>query len=256
MRVLCVGDVVGKAGCDHLQKVLPKVKKDKNIDVCIVNGENSTTGNGINRSTATMMFQSGADVITGGNHTFHWKDFYDELDSNPFLLRPYNYPKGCPGHGLCVVDKGRYQVTVLNIQGTVFMEPIGNPFEAIDEALKEAGNPKICIVDFHAEATSEKKALAMYVDGKVSAFFGTHTHVQTADEQLLAGQTGYITDVGMTGPYYSVIGVKGSDSIERLKYNIPLRYTHEEGPCCMDGVIFTIDESSGRATEVERIQIT
>ncbi|MBP5303980.1 MAG: TIGR00282 family metallophosphoesterase [Clostridia bacterium] len=256
MRVLCIGDVVGKGGREHVRKVLPKVKRDKQIDVCVVNGENSAQGNGITPETAQFLFDSGADVITGGNHTFRYREIYEMLDENAFLLRPYNYPKGCVGHGFCTIDKGKYQVTVINLQGAVFMDPIGNPFEYLDRALEEAGNPKICIVDFHAEATAEKKALAIYGDGRISALFGTHTHVQTADEQLLPSQTGYITDVGMAGPFYSVIGSKPSGPIDRMRIGMPTRFTPEEGPCCMDGIIFTIDEATGRTQSVERIQIS
>lgn len=256
MRVLCIGDVTGAVGCEHLRKTLPKFKREHDIDVCIVNGENSGNGNGMTKASVESLFDSGADVITGGNHSFRWREIYPILDENPYVLRPYNYPKGCTGHGICKVDKGRYQVTVINMMGTAFMDSIDNPFEGMDKALEEAGNPKICIVDFHAEATAEKKALALYADGKISALFGTHTHVQTADEQILAGQTGYITDVGMTGPYYSVIGVKPAEPIQKMKYLMPVKFTNEEGPCSMDCVIFTIDETTGRTTKVERYQVT
>lgn len=255
MRVLCVGDVVGEPGCEQIRKVLPKLKREQNIDVCIVNGENSAKGNGIQPASARLLLENGADMITGGNHTFRWRDMYEMLDDSPFVLRPYNFPKGCTGHGIGVIDKGRYQVTVINLQGTVFMDPLDNPFDALDRALEEAGNPKICIVDFHAEATAEKKALAIYADGRISAMFGTHTHVQTADEQILPGQTGFITDVGMTGPCYSVIGARPLEPIEKMRLHMPTKYVSGEGICCLDGVIFTIDESTGKTNKVERIQV-
>ena len=161
MNVLCIGDVVGGIGCRHLQAVLPRVKRELAVDVCIVNGENSADGNGITPASAGYLFDAGADVITGGNHTFRRHEFYDLLERDETLLRPANLPAGTPGRGMTTVDRGRYQVTVINLQGTVYMEALTSPFESLDSLLKEAGNPKFCIVDFHAEATAEKRALAM-----------------------------------------------------------------------------------------------
>ncbi len=255
MNVLCIGDVVGVVGCRHLQAVLPRVKRDLAVDVCIVNGENSADGNGITPASAGYLFDAGADVITGGNHTFRRNEFYDHLDTNECLLRPANLPAGTPGRGMTVVDRGRYQVTVINLQGTVYMEALTSPFESLDALLAEAGNPKFCIVDFHAEATAEKRCLAAYADGRVSALFGTHTHVATADEQILPGGTGFITDVGMTGPIQSCLGVRTELALQKMRTKLPVRFATAEGPCAMDGVLFTLEDKTGRCISVKRIRV-
>ncbi len=255
MNILCIGDVVGSIGCAHLQKALPRVKRELAVDICVVNGENSADGNGILPQSAAAIFTAGADVITGGNHTFRRREIYEELDRNEFLLRPANLPDGTPGRGMTVIDRGRYQVAVVNLQGTVYMESLACPFETLDKLLAEAGNPRFCIVDFHAEATAEKKALAFYADGRISALFGTHTHVATADEQILPQGTGFITDVGMTGPVLSCLGVKPELSIEKMRTKLPVRFAVADGECAMDGVLFTLDDKTGRTVEVRRIRL-
>ena len=255
MNVLCIGDVVGSIGCRHLQEALPRVKREMKVDVCIVNGENSADGNGITPVSARYLFDAGADVITGGNHTFRRHEFYEVLEENEFLLRPANLPKGTPGRGMTVIDRGRYQVAVINLQGTVYMEALTSPFDTLDALLRDAGNPKFCIVDFHAEATAEKRALAGYADGRISALFGTHTHVATADEQVLTGGTGFITDVGMTGPIDSCLGVRTELSIEKMRTKLPVRFATAEGDCAMDGVLFTLDDATGKCTAVKRIRV-
>ena len=255
MNILCIGDVVGSIGCRHLQAVLPRIKRELAVDVCIVNGENSADGNGITPASAGYIFDAGADVITGGNHTFRRHEFYSLLEENEFLLRPANLPAGTPGRGMTVVDRGRYQVTVINLQGTVYMEALTSPFESLDALLKEAGNPKFCIVDFHAEATAEKRCLAAYADGRISALFGTHTHVATADEQVLPEGTGFITDVGMTGPVQSCLGVKTELALEKMLTKLPVRFATAEGECAMDGVLFTLDDKTGKCVDVRRIRV-
>ncbi len=255
MKVLCVGDVVGSIGCKHLCQVLPQIKRAHGVDVCIVNGENSADGNGILPQSAKAIFDAGADVITGGNHTFRRREIYEELERNAYLLRPANLPLGTPGRGMTVVDRGRYQVTVINLQGTAYLESLACPFDTLDRLLAQAGNPRFCVVDFHAEATAEKKALAFYADGRVSALFGTHTHVATADEQLLPQGTGFITDVGMTGPILSCLGVRPELSIEKMRSKLPVRFMVADGPCAMDAVLFTLDDRTGRCVAVERIRV-
>ncbi len=255
MKVLCVGDVVGSVGCAHLRQVLPRVKREYGVDVCVVNGENSADGNGILPQSAKALFDAGADVITGGNHTFRCREIYEELDRNEFLLRPANLPHGTPGRGMTVIDRGRYQVAVVNLLGTAYMEPLTCPFETLDGLLEQAGNPRFCIVDFHAEATAEKKALGFYADGRISAMFGTHTHVATADEQVLPQGTGFITDVGMTGPVLSCLGVKPELSIAKMRTKLPVRFAVADGACAMDAVLFALDDQTGRATAVERIHL-
>ena len=255
MNILCIGDVVGSVGCRHLASVLPRIKREYGVDVCVVNGENSADGNGITPTAARHLFDAGADVITGGNHSFRRPEMMDELEENPYVLRPANYPAGTPGRGVTVVDRGRYQVTVINLQGTVYMEALTSPFESLDSLLAEAGNPKFCIVDFHAEATAEKRALAGYADGRISALFGTHTHVPTADQQILSGGTGFITDVGMTGPIDSCLGVRTELSIQKMRTKLPVRFALAEGPCRMDCVLFTLDDKTGRCTAVQRFSV-
>ncbi len=254
MNILCVGDVVGTVGCQHLAAVLPDIRRRYNVDVCIVNGENAADGNGTTPRAADSLFAAGADIITGGNHTFRRSEFMDTLDINPATLRPANFPGNPVGRGIAVVDKGRFSVTVINLLGQVYMDAVDNPFFVLDTLLKTVGNPKFCIVDFHAEATAEKKALGFYADGRVSAVFGTHTHVQTADEQILPQGTGFITDVGMTGPTLSVLGVKPEQSITRIRNKMPARFSTADGPCQMDAVLFTLDDTTGKTVSVQRIK--
>lgn len=255
MKVLCVGDVVGGAGCRHLQAVLPDVKRKYKVDICIVNGENAADGNGTTPHAANDIFNAGADVITGGNHTYRRPEFMEMLDCTDAILRPANFPGDPIGHGMTVIDRGRYAVTVINLLGQVYMEAVDNPFYKLDALLEVAGNPKFCIVDFHAEATAEKKALGFHADGRVSAIFGTHTHVQTADAQILPAGTGFITDVGMTGPTVSVLGVRPEQSVARIRSKMPMRFNTAEGPCQMDAVLFTLDDATGKTVAVERIQV-
>ncbi len=255
MRILCIGDVVGSAGCRHLRQVLPGVKRLYGADVCIVNGENAADGNGITPAAAEHILDSGADVITTGNHVYRRREFYDTLADSDRILRPANYPAGAPGRGLCIVDRGRYQVAVINLMGVVYMEPLACPFETLDALLEQAGRPKFCVVDFHAEATAEKKALAFHADGRISALVGTHTHVQTADEQILPGGTAFISDLGMTGPVLSVLGVRPEQAVAKMREKLPVRFATAEGPCMMNGLLLTLDDATGKATAVERLDI-
>ena len=259
MRLLAVGDVCGSIGCGAVKRILPRLKKSKNIDMVVINGENSADGNGITPESADFLFACGADVITGGNHSFRRKQIYDYLDQNEFLLRPHNLPEAENGKGICFVDLGYVTAAVINLSGKIYLEKLGAscPFKAADELIEKAreSGAKIIAVDFHAEATSEKRALALYLDGKVSAFFGTHTHVQTADEQILSGGTGYITDLGMTGPINSVLGVKSEIIINRLKDGIPSKFELADGECMLCGCIFDIDIKTDKTVGIERLLI-
>ena len=256
MNILCVGDVVGTIGCGMLRKVLPSIKQQYSVDVCIVNGENAADGNGLTPVAIKNIFDSGADVITGGNHTYRRREIYEILDSESTIIRPGNYPSNAPCKGICMVDRGKYTVAVINLLGVVYMDPLACPFDTLDEMLKEANNPKFCVVDFHAEATAEKKALAFYADGRVSAIFGTHTHVQTADEQILPKGTGYITDVGMTGPSVSVLGIRPDQAVYKMHEKLPTRFNTADGPCQFNAVLFTLCENTGKTVGVKRINIT
>lgn len=253
MNILAIGDVVGSVGCKFLRKHLPSLKKIKQINMVIANGENSADGNGITPTSARHLFDSGVDVITAGNHTFRRKECYDYFDECETLIRPANYPKGAPGRGACIFDMGRIRVGVINVMGVVYMEAMDCPFEAVDKLLPNM--PKITLVDFHAEATGEKGALAHYLDGRVSAVFGTHTHVQTADEKILPNGTGFISDLGMVGPTNSILGIKPEIIVQKMKSKLPLRFENAAGDCHLDGAIFTIDEKTGKTTAVERIRI-
>ncbi len=253
MRVLCVGDVVATSGCQKLRQLLPKLKQHYQVDVCIVNGENSADGNGMTPTSFRSLLDSGADVVTGGNHSFRRREMYDLYDEHPFVLRPANFPDSAPGKGVCVVDRGRYKLVVINLIGVVYMEAMHCPFETLDKLLKEQEKPTFCVVDFHAEATAEKKALGYYADGRVSAVIGTHTHVQTADEQILPGGTAFITDVGMTGPKASVLGICPEQSIAKMRDKLPVRFSAAPGDAFINAVLITLDDKTGKAVSIERL---
>ena len=256
MRILCIGDVVGSVGCRFLRSKLPALKKVKGIDLVICNGENASDGNGITPTTAKYLFDSGVDAITLGNHAFRRKEFYDYLDESPFVARPANFPDGTtPGSGIINLDTGRRIVSIINIMGNMYTESgLACAFETADKMLSCAEG-KIIIVDFHAEATSEKRAMGYYLDGKVSAVFGTHTHVQTSDAQVLPGGTGYITDVGMTGTVHSVLGVKTEIIINKFKTKMPARFDLADGDCKLECVLFDIDDSTGTCKSAESMRV-
>lgn len=257
MRLLCVGDVCGSIGCEKVRRVLPAFKRENQIDTVIINGENSADGNGITPASAQDLFSSGADVITGGNHSLRRKEFFDYLDSNDFVLRPHNLADAQNGSGYCLLDKGRYTVAIINISGTIYLERLNaqNPFLCADELLERAkkDGADVIVVDFHAEATSEKRALGYYLDGKASVVFGTHTHVQTADNSILPNGTGYITDLGMTGPDNSVLGVRSDIIINRLRSGDQSKFQLADGPCSLHGCIFDIDLKTGKTLSTKLV---
>ena len=254
MNLLFIGDVVGKIGCDFLRRKLPMLKRNLGADITIVNGENSADGNGISPDSADAIFGAGADIITTGNHVYRQRSVYHYLDTTPYIIRPANYPKDNPGRGYCLYDMGRYTLAVVNLMGTAFMEPLANPFETIDAILKGI-DTKLIFVDLHAEATSEKLAMAYYLDGRVSALIGTHTHVQTADTSVFSGGMGYLTDVGMTGPASSVLGVSPEIVIAKFRQNMPMRFETAHGDCCLCGVVMTIDENTGKTQKIESLRV-
>lgn len=260
MKVLTIGDICSPDGCDYALKKISQIKRNENIDFVIVNGENSALGNGITPESADSIFAAGADVITGGNHTLRRKEFYDVLDTNPFVLRPHNLKEVDTGSGYCLADMGKFSVAVINLSGQIYLERVNadNPFICVDALLERAkcDGAKYIFVDFHAEATSEKRAMGLYLDGKVTAVFGTHTHVQTADEQILPCGTGYITDLGMTGVINSILGVKNSIIINRLRNGDQSKFEQESGACMLNGCIFDADEKTGLTRSVKRVHIT
>ena len=257
MKVLTVGDVCAPDGSSYALKMIPRIKREENIDFVIVNGENSASGNGITPESADILFAAGADIITGGNHTLRRKEFYEMLDSNPFVLRPHNLKDAEVGSGYCLFDMGRCCAAVINLSGQIYLERVNvdNPFNCVDKLINKAkaDGAKYIFVDFHAEATSEKRAMGFYLDGRVSALFGTHTHVQTADAQILPHGTGYITDLGMTGVINSVLGVKNEIIINRLKDNDMSRFEQASGECMLNGCIFDIDENTSLTKSVKLI---
>ncbi len=256
MKFLAIGDVVSSQGCEYLRQILPKMKREYNVDFVVANGENSAVGNGVTPNSAEYLFSSGVDVITLGNHSLKRAEICDYLDSNEFIIRPCNYHSSAPGRGSVILDKGASRIAIINLQGCVYLESNRNSFEAVDEEIERVkrDGANIILVDFHAEATSEKRAMGYYLDGRISALFGTHTHTQTSDEQILPQGTGYITDLGMTGPFYSVLGVEPSVAIQKMKTNLPVRFTNPDGPCVLEGVFIEIDNKSGKTVQIERFR--
>lgn len=256
MKLLAIGDVVSGSGCRALSQALPKIKRQKGIDVCIANGENSADGNGILPESAKSLIYSGVDMITTGNHVFRRREASEFLEDSDCCLRPYNMHRSCPGKGVGVIDMGRYKIGVINLIGSAYFNAnYANPFDSLDEALEEIKDCKIKVVDFHAETTGEKRALGFYADGRVSAFFGTHTHVRTADAQILPEGTGYITDLGMCGSKNSVLGIMPECIIRSLKTGMPTLFKAKDTDIVLNGCIFEIDEATGKTVSVEPIDI-
>lgn len=256
MNILAIGDVVGAGGCEFLRQTLPAFKKLKGIDLCIVNGENSAPGNGILPQSAEHLLASGTDVITTGNHAFRRFEIYQKFDEENYpLIRPANCYRTAPGRGYYIIDRGFIQIAVINLMGVAFMDNNENPFDCIDRILDEVKDCRIKILDFHAEATGEKRAMGFYLDGRISVLFGTHTHVQTNDAQVLPNGTGYLTDLGMTGPIQSVLGVTPSLAIEKMKTNLPVRFANPDEQCKMEGCIFEVDNKTGKTLSAELVSI-
>ena len=251
MRILMIGDVIGKPGRRAVKSLIPSLRKEHGIDLVIANGENTAGGFGLTLETAYELLDNGVDILTSGNHIWDQKEIIPHLQEGLPLVRPANYPDA-PGRGALVRDN----VLVINLMGRVFMSPLDCPFRTADRLLKEAATsqaPPVVIVDFHAEATSEKQAMGWYLDGRVSAVLGTHTHVGTVDGRILPKGTAYISDVGMTGPQDSVIGSETSVVLERFLTGLPKRLTVADGPVLMNSVLIDVDQVSGKARAIERI---
>ncbi|MFQ5650168.1 MAG: TIGR00282 family metallophosphoesterase [bacterium] len=255
LKVLFIADIVGKPGLEITTKLLPGLKEKHRIDFCIANGENGCEGKGLTAKLARTYFNLGIDVITSGNHIWDNRDIYEMLKSDQRIIRPSNYPEGNFGKGATVIELSTgFKIGVLNLQGRTFMFPIECPFrQGVDEVRKLQKQTNVIIVDFHAEASAEKVALGWYLDGKVSAVVGTHTHIPTADERILPEGTAYITDAGMTGPFDSVIGLKKELAIKRFLYQTPVRYKPAEENLRFCGVVITIDRETGKANHIERL---
>ena len=255
MKILTIGDVTSANGIEHLKTTLWKVRQEHGVDFCIVNGENASFLSGISPELAEELLRAGADAITGGNHTMQNKQAYTYLDDTKEMVRPINFGENAPGRGYTILDVNGYRVLVMNAMGCVHIEPnLDSPYGYIDRALaREEGRYDVAILDLHAEATGEKYAIAMCYDGRFSVIFGTHTHVPTADEQILPRGTGYITDVGMCGESGGILGMQTECIIERMRTHLPTKYKPAGGRPVANGALFTVDEKSGKCTSVRRI---
>ena len=254
MKILIIGDVVGTCGTEYLRRNLSSIASKNSIDMIIANGENAAKNNGLDSVSANILFSSGVDVITSGNHIWHKFEMQNIIDDYVNILRPANYPGECPGNGYVIYNVGGVKVLVISVLGIVYLESLASPFETVDRILKrEEGKYDISIVDIHAEATSEKAALARYFDGKLTVVVGTHTHVQTADERILPKGTAFITDLGMTGAYESILGVDIERIINKFLTKMPTRFEQAEGACQFNAVVIDIDNSSFKAKSIERL---
>jgi 2',3'-cyclic-nucleotide 2'-phosphodiesterase len=257
VRILMVGDLIGKPGRTVAERLLPELREERHIDLITVNGENVAGGMGLTISTAASLLSAGVDVITSGNHIWDKREIYPELDREERILRPLNYgEQGVPGRGWGIFHAADgSEVAVINAQGRTFMQQIENPFTMLDRLLDESADelPPVRIVDFHCELTSEKNAFGIYLDGRVSAVCGTHTHVATADERILPRGTAYVSDIGMTGPLYSVIGFDPTSVLPRFLNALPTRFEVGSGPVLFNAVQLDVETDSGRAVAIERL---
>ena len=255
MNILFIGDIVGEPGRKAVRELVPKLRAQHKIDLCIANGENSAGGSGITQNTAAEIFAAGVDIITSGDHVWDQKEIYALMESESRFLRPVNYPPNTPGQGSTFFQRdGHPPVAIINIQGRTFMPDLENPFWVIQrEVNRLRDTTPIIFVDMHAEATSEKIALARMVDGQVSAVVGTHTHVQTADEQIFPGGTAFLCDAGFTGPHESVLGRDIDAIIKRFVTNQPQRFGVATARILLQGCVIAIDEKTGRATAIQRL---
>ncbi len=255
MKILALGDVTGVVTIEYLRGTLWKERSALGADFVVANGENASDIHGITAEDAQALLDCGVDLITTGNHIFKRKSIAALLDSSSSILRPANYPAACPGSGSGVMQIGGWRLLCINVMGVVFLESLASPFETVERILeRECGNYDFSLLDIHAEATSEKLALARYFDGRINIIFGTHTHVATADEQILPGGTGYITDLGMSGPGGGILGTAAQPIITRFLTKMPQKFILAPGEISISGALFTLDTSSGRVTEVRRIK--
>ncbi|HDR00202.1 MAG TPA: TIGR00282 family metallophosphoesterase [candidate division WOR-3 bacterium] len=255
-RIVFLGDVCSRAGRDAVVALLPGIRERHRADFVVVNAENVAGGYGINPTLCEELLAAGADCLTTGDHAFDRRDTWDYYNIQSRLLRPANYPPGAPGRGQALYGLDGWAVGVISLVGRVFMKPLDCPFRRVESCLEQLGRQaQVLLVDFHAEATAEKQAMGWYLDGRVSAVVGTHTHVQTADERVLPGGTAYITDAGMCGAFDSVLGMRREDSLKRLLDGLPHRLTPARGEPAVSGVVVEVDGETGRATGIERLLV-
>ncbi|HRY12772.1 MAG TPA: TIGR00282 family metallophosphoesterase [Syntrophomonadaceae bacterium] len=258
MNILVIGDVVGRPGRTAIKTLLSRLQQGKNIDFTICNAENAAGGRGLTNDVKEELLSAGIDVLTMGNHVWDNKNIFTFIDDEPRLIRPANYPSPCPGQGYHVYKAGfSKNIAVINVSGRMFLPPLDCPFQAIRDILKDlGGSADYIIVDVHAEATSEKLALGYCFDGQVSAVLGTHTHIQTADERILPNGTAYITDLGMTGPIHSILGMEIDPIVEKFLHGRPTRFEVAGGSAQMQGVVIELNENNGTAVSIERFSMT
>jgi metallophosphoesterase (TIGR00282 family) len=255
MRLVFIGDIVGSVGRKAVKEIMPKLKRQYPNAVFIANGENAAAGRGITAALAKEFYEQGIHGLTLGNHTWDNKDIFEWIDDEPRIVRPANFPPGCPGRGHMIVKAMGQELAVINLQGRTFLPPIDDPFRKIDEILEQLnGRYKYVMVDFHAEATSEKIAMGWHLDGRVSLVVGTHTHVQTNDERILPQGTAYLTDVGMTGPRDGVLGMERGAVLQKFKTQLPVRFVVDEGKYHFHAVTVELDAASGKAKSIAKIR--
>lgn len=256
MKILFIGDVVGSPGREMIATYLPKLKAKYKPTITIVNGENSAAGKGITEKIYKQILEAGAQAVTLGNHTWDQRELIDVIDYCPNLIRPANFPQGVPGNGYAILKINQLEVGVISIQGRTFLPPLDCPFKKVDELIAEIKKKTpIIFVDFHAEATSEKQAMGWYLDGRVTAVIGTHTHVQTNDYRILPNKTAYMTDVGMTGPYDGILGMERGAVLHKFLTSLPVRFEVEKGREQLNGVIIEVDPNSGASKSISPIII-
>ena len=258
MKILFIGDVVGKPGREILRRAVPHLVERHGIDLAIANVENAAGGRGVTREVAEEILAAGIDVMTTGNHVWDKKEALEYIRVQPRLLRPANFPAGAPGRGRYIArTRGGEPAAVVNVMGRIFMNPLDNPFAVVREEIEAVSSEaRVVVVDFHAEATSEKLAMGWHLDGKATAVLGTHTHVQTADERLLPQGTAYITDVGMTGPHDSIIGVQVRPVLRRFLDGLPAKFDTATGDPRLNAVVIAADPETGRAGAIERVSVS
>lgn len=255
MNIMVIGDICGRPGRQAAAHYIPKLKTEYNINCIIANGENAAGGVGITLPVYEELMSMGIDIVTTGNHVWDKKEIFDFIDKAEFLLRPANYPLGTPGKGYTIIPVGPYNIGIVNLAGRVFMPPVDCPFRTADEIISKLETQcDFVVVDFHAEATSEKMALGWFLDGRISCLVGTHTHIQTADERIFPKGTAYISDLGMVGPYHSILGVDKEPVIRKFLTGLPVKFSVATGESIFCAIIVVIDDHSGKAVSVTRIQ--
>lgn len=256
MRILFLGDIVGSPGREMVKEYLPRLKRKYQPSVIVANGENAANGRGITEKITKELYAAGVQAFTLGNHTWDNKEIFDFIDQDARMVRPANFPQGTPGKGLTFIQTPDGELAVINLQGRSFLPPLDCPFTVADQLVEQARKrTKYIFVDFHAEATSEKQAIGWYLDGKVSAVVGTHTHVQTADERILPGGTGYLTDAGMCGPMDGILGMDREAVLKKFLTQLPVRFEVAQGNTQLNAVLFSLDKETGKTVKIQRIRI-